>query len=125
REHARETLRASLPAPARDRARAARAGAARGRSPHGRAPRLALLATRCGGPPVTRLLVVALAAVSVGWLDPWGKARQAARLYAAGKYDDAVGRYDEALTDQPDSALLHFNRGDAAYRQGKYGDAVN
>jgi len=74
---------------------------------------------------VTRLLVVALAAVSVGWLDPWGKAREAARLYAAGKYDDAVGRYDEALTDQPDSPLLHFNLGDAAYRQGKYTDAVN
>jgi len=74
---------------------------------------------------VTRLLVVALAAVSVGWLDPWGKAREAARLYAAGKYDDAAGHYDEALTDQPDSPLLHFNRGDAAYRQGKYKDAVN
>jgi Ca-activated chloride channel family protein len=74
---------------------------------------------------VTRLLVVALAAVSVGWLDPWGKAREAARLYAAGKYDDAAGHYDEALTDQPDSPLLHFNRGDAAYRQGKYADAVN
>ncbi len=74
---------------------------------------------------MTRLLVVALAAVSVGWLDPWGKAREAVRLYAAGKYDDAVGRYDEALNDQPDSPLLHFNRGDAAYRQGKYTDAVN
>jgi Ca-activated chloride channel homolog len=72
-----------------------------------------------------RLAAVALAAVSVGWLDPYGKAREAARLYAAGQYDDAAGRYDEALTDQPDSALLHFNRGDAAYRQGKYADAVN
>ncbi len=71
------------------------------------------------------LPAVALAAVSVGWLDPFAKAREAARLYTAGKYDDAVAQYNEALTDQPDSALLHFNLGDAAYKQGRYTDAVN
>ena len=71
------------------------------------------------------LAAVALAAVSVGWLDPYAKAREAARLYAAGKYDDAVASYNEALTDQPDSPLLHFNLGDAAYKQGKYTDALN
>ena len=68
---------------------------------------------------------VALAAVSVGWLDPHAKAREAARLYAAGKYDDAVASYNEALTDQPDSPLLHFNLGDATYKQGRYTDALN
>ncbi len=71
------------------------------------------------------LAAVALAAVSVGWLDPHAKAREAARLYAAGKYDDAVTSYNEALTDQPDSPLLHFNLGDAAYKQGRYTDALN
>jgi len=71
------------------------------------------------------LAAVALAAVSVGWLDPYAKAREAARLYAAGKYDDSVASYNEALTDQPDSPLLHFNLGDAAYKQGKYTDALN
>jgi len=71
------------------------------------------------------LAAVALAAVSVAWLDPHAKAREAARLYAAGKYDDAVARYNEALTDEPDSSLLHFNLGDAAYKQGKHTDALN
>ena len=71
------------------------------------------------------LAAVALAAVSVGWLDPHAKAREAARLYAAGKYDDAVTSYNEALTDQPDSPLLHFNLGDATYKQGRYTDALN
>ena len=71
------------------------------------------------------LAAVALAAVSVGWLDPYAKAREGARLYSAGKYDDAVASYNEALTDQPDSPLLHFNLGDAAYKQGKYTDALN
>jgi len=71
------------------------------------------------------LAVVALAAVSVAWLDPHATAREASRLYASGKFDDAAGKYNEALVDRPDSPLLHFNLGDALYRQGKFTDAVN
>ena len=71
------------------------------------------------------LVALALATTAAAWLDPHAKAREAARLYAAGKYDGAVQRYNEALTDHPDSALLHFNLGDAAYKSGKYTDAVN
>jgi Ca-activated chloride channel homolog len=71
------------------------------------------------------LVALALATTAAAWLDPHAKAREAARLYAAGKYGDAVQRYNEALTDHPDSALLHFNLGDAAYKSGKYTDAVN
>ena len=71
------------------------------------------------------LAAVALAAVSVGWLDPHATAREASRLYAAGNFDDAAGKYNEALVDQPDSPLLHFNLGDTLYRQGKFTDAVN
>ena len=71
------------------------------------------------------LAAVALAAVSVAWLDPHATAREASRLYASGKFDDAAGKYNEALVDRPDSPLLHFNLGDALYRQGKFTDAVN
>src|SRR2546430_15435071 len=70
------------------------------------------------------LAAVTLAAVSVGWLDPHATARDASRLYAAGKFDDAAGKYNEALVDQPDSPVLHFNLGDTLYRQGKFPEAV-
>jgi Ca-activated chloride channel homolog len=70
------------------------------------------------------LAALALAAGSVGWLDEHAKARDAARLYAAGKYEESVARYNEALTDAPDSPLLHLNLGAAAYKQGKYADAL-
>jgi Ca-activated chloride channel homolog len=70
------------------------------------------------------LAALALAAASVGWLDEHAKARDAARLYAAGKYEESVARYNEALTDAPDSPLLHLNLGAAAYKQGKYADAL-
>lgn len=74
-----------------------------------------------------RLPVVAvmLAVCSIGWLDPHSRAREANRLFAAGQYDAAAAAYNEALVDYPDSPLLHFNLGDAAYKQGKYDDAIN
>ncbi len=71
------------------------------------------------------LAALALAAASVAWLDPHARAREASALYATGKYDDAIAKYNEALVDEPDSSLLHFNLGDAQYKNGKYTDAVN
>jgi Ca-activated chloride channel family protein len=72
-----------------------------------------------------QLAAVALAACSIGWLDPHARAREASKLFAEGKYEDAAASYNEALVDDPDSALLHFNLGDAQYKQGKFTDAVN
>jgi Ca-activated chloride channel family protein len=65
-----------------------------------------------------------LATVGAGWLDPNAAARRAARLYDAGKFDDAATAYDQALVDDPDSPLLHFNLADARYRDGKFDEAV-
>src|SRR5262249_57764084 len=45
-----------------------------------------------------------LASMSVGWLDPHGRAREGNRLYEAGKFDDAAEQYNQALVDNPDSA---------------------
>ena len=70
------------------------------------------------------LVIAVLAATQLAWLDPHHKAREGNRQYEAGKYDEAAARYNEALVDEPDSALLHFNLGDAAYRQQKYADAL-
>src|SRR5262249_59528032 len=64
-----------------------------------------------------------LAAMSVGWLDPHGRAREGNRLYGAGKFDEAAEQYNQALVDDPDSAGLHLSLGDARYKAGKYDDA--
>jgi len=67
-----------------------------------------------------RLLLLVLAICALGWLDPSATPREAARLYEAGKFDDAATKYNQALVDEPDSALLHFNLGDAEYRRKQY-----
>jgi Ca-activated chloride channel family protein len=76
--------------------------------------------------PARRLLAAAalVAATSIAWLDPHQPVRDANKLYAEGKYEDAAAAYNAALVDHPDSADLHFNLGDATYKQGKYEDAV-
>lgn len=71
--------------------------------------------------PLAALLV---ALSSIAWLDPHARTREANRLFAAGKYDDAASAYNEELVDHPDSSLLHFNLADAQYKQGKYDDAL-
>jgi len=70
------------------------------------------------------LAALALAACSAAWLDPHAQGREGNRLFAGGKYEDAAKKYNEGLVDQPDSAALHFNLGDANYKQGKYDDAI-
>jgi Ca-activated chloride channel family protein len=57
---------------------------------------------------------------SLAWLDPSALPRQAAREYEAGEFDEAVQHYNQALIDEPDSSLLHFNLGAAEYRRGQY-----
>ena len=70
------------------------------------------------------LPLLALLVIGAGWLDPHATARQASHLYDAGKFADAAGKYREALVDDPDSPLLHFNLGAADFRDGKYDDAA-
>jgi len=71
-----------------------------------------------------RLLLLVLGACTLGWLDPSATPREASRLYEQGKFDDAATTYNQALVDEPDSALLHFNLGDAEYRRKQYEASV-
>jgi Ca-activated chloride channel family protein len=47
------------------------------------------------------------------------------QLYKEGKYDEAIGKYGEALLDDPDSAVLNFNMGNAHYKAGNYEEAMS
>lgn len=68
--------------------------------------------------------LVFAACVAAGWVDPQAAAREAARLYATGEFTGAAERYNQALVDEPDSDLLHFNLGAAEYRRGEYERAL-
>src|SRR6185503_9222956 len=58
------------------------------------------------------------------WVDPHATAREASRLYSDSKFGESAAKYREALIDDPDSSLLHYNAGLASYRDGKYDDAL-
>ncbi|HWP64389.1 MAG TPA: tetratricopeptide repeat protein [Candidatus Limnocylindria bacterium] len=66
------------------------------------------------------LVLAAAAACTLGWLDPSAAPREAARLYDAGQFEEAAAKYNQALVDEPDSDLLHFNLGAAEYRRGEF-----
>ena len=71
-------------------------------------------------------LLLALAALlSCGFLG-FGERPAAVgnQLFSQGKYDEAINKYGEALVDDPDSAALNFNMGDAHYKAGNYSEAL-
>ena len=47
------------------------------------------------------------------------------RAFRQQDYESSLDHYDKALAAAPDSAIVLFNRGDALYKQGKYGEAVD
>jgi Ca-activated chloride channel family protein len=79
-----------------------------------------------------KLLLLALCAFVLlipapchAWLNPTrDRIAEGNRLFKQGKFDDAIGKYGEALVDNPDSPLLNFNMGDANYKAGKYAEAM-
>ncbi|MBD3272702.1 MAG: VWA domain-containing protein, partial [Elusimicrobia bacterium] len=49
-----------------------------------------------------------------------GKVNKANSLYSNQKYDQALDVYQDALIDEPESPILHFNQGNAYYRSGEF-----
>ena len=45
------------------------------------------------------------------------------RLFWNGHYEDALKKYNDALIDTPNSSILRFNIGDAAYQSGDFASA--
>ena len=68
-------------------------------------------------------VVLLLASLAVAGSANAASVREAQRLYADGKYAQALAEYQAAVGDQP-TPQLDFNMGAAAYKAGQYGDAA-
>ncbi len=76
---------------------------------------------------MTRFLYVLLALPFLGWtfLDPVAKKNEEGNaLFEKGEYEAALRRYLEAQQEARSRPELHFNAGDALYKQGKYAEAM-
>ena len=74
-----------------------------------------------------RFLYVLLAVPFLGWtfLDPVAKKNEEGNaLFEKGEYEAALRRYLEAQQEARSRPELHFNAGDALYKQGKYAEAM-
>jgi len=78
-------------------------------------------------PQANRIPKPALAAALVMIALPFsacGSPSSALREYRAGKYEEALKQYEQALEKQKDDPRLHFNAGAAAYQTHKYDEAL-
>ena len=50
--------------------------------------------------------------------------REGNRLYGEEKYDEANNKYRDALVNNPENPIIHFNIGDAQYKKTKYEEAM-
>ncbi len=74
-----------------------------------------------------RFLYVLLMLPFLGWtfLDPVAKKNEEGNaLFEKGEYEAALRRYLEAQQEARTRPELHFNAGDALYKQGKYAEAL-
>ena len=74
-----------------------------------------------------RFLYVLLALPFLGWtfLDPVAKKNEEGNaLFEKGEYEAALRRYLEAQQEGRARPELHFNAGDALYKQGKFAEAM-
>ena len=74
-----------------------------------------------------RFLYVLLVLPFLGWtfLDPVAKKNEEGNaLFEKGEYEAALRRYLEAQQEGQPRPELHFNAGDALYKQGKYAEAM-
>ena len=52
------------------------------------------------------------------------KVKKGVEAYKKSSFDNALNNFQDALLDDPENPLLHFNMGDALYKKKKYADAL-
>jgi tetratricopeptide (TPR) repeat protein len=57
--------------------------------------------------------------------EPWRYAEYANALERAGRWEDAVAAYDQAIALAPDNASLHFNKGHSLFGLGQFTEAAS
>lgn len=69
------------------------------------------------------ILFTAVLSVPAFALRPGRIVERGNKFFRAGDYQEALKRYDEALTQEPDSSMIHFNAGTAWYKIKEYESA--
>lgn len=73
----------------------------------------------------TIIIMVIFSMLSIAWINPKAdKIKAGNHLYKQGKYDEAMGDYNDVLIDLPNSPYIHYNIGNAAYKKGDYEKAI-
>ena len=67
--------------------------------------------------------VLSVLLLCLAWAPP-GQASEGEELFKAGNYEQAIKYYQQQLQKSPEDPILHFNLGDALYRNKKYEQAV-
>ena len=67
--------------------------------------------------------VILVILLFLGW-QPAAKNARGNELYQQEKYDEALAAYDDALAEDDENPVLHYNRGNALYRSERYPSAV-
>ena len=73
---------------------------------------------------LTAVLLGLFVALPAGAASPDEAVRQGNALYDAGNFDAAARQYDAAAQALPDAAVVHFNLGNALFKQRRFDDAV-
>lgn len=77
--------------------------------------------------PIQRLfpwLLIAIAAAAFPLLADQGDLKSGVKAYQDGNYEEALGKFQNALLDDPENPQIHFDAGTALYQQEKYEDAL-
>jgi len=75
-------------------------------------------------PPTCSILLVLIVAAPAGAVSPGEVVRQGNAMYEAGNFGAAARQYDAAAQVLPNTAAVHFNLGNALFKQRRFNAAI-